>query len=193
MSIARRQLNATLLPDGKVLVTGGSSAKGFDNPAGAVHYAEMWDPVTETWSRMASYNTYRGYHSIALLLPDGRVLSSGGDYESNAEIYSPPYLFKGARPVITSGPSKVSYGETFLVGNADAASIAKVSWLRLSSVTHAFNQNQRINFLRFVSAEGALSITAPSDPNLCPPGHYMLFLLNGNGVPSKAKMIQIKP
>lgn len=88
----RRQLNATVLPDGKVLVTGGSSS-GFDNAAGAVYPAE--DPATETWSTMAGFTKYRGYHSVALLLPDGRVLSAGGDASMSAEVYSPPYLSKG--------------------------------------------------------------------------------------------------
>jgi len=192
MSIGRRQLNATLLPDGKVLVTGGTSANGFDNPAGAVHYAEMWDPATETWSTMASYSSYRGYHSVAVLLPSGRVLSAGGDYSPNAEIYSPPYLFKGQRPVVTSAPANVRYGQTFLIGTADSANIRKVTWIRLSSVTHAFNQNQRINFLSFTAATNGLNVRAPSDPNLCPPGHYMVFLLNGNGVPSIARIVRIR-
>jgi galactose oxidase len=140
---------------------------------------------------MASYSSYRGYHSVAVLLPNGRVLSAGGNYSPNAEIYSPPYLFKGQRPAITSTPANVRYGQTFLIGTADSASIAKVTWIRLSSVTHAFNQNQRINFLSFAAAANGLNVRAPSDPNLCPPGHYMLFVLNGNGVPSVARIVRI--
>jgi hypothetical protein len=191
MSNARRQFDATLLPDGKVLATGGSSGAGFDNSSTPVYAAEMWDPATGQWTTMASNTKYHGYHSNALLLPDGRVLTTGGDNQPNAEIYSPPYLFKGARPVISSAPAKVSYGQTFFVQTANAASIAKVTWIRLPSVTHAFDMNQRINRLSFSQGAGGLNVTAPSNPNLCPPGHYMLFILDGNGVPSVAKIIQI--
>lgn len=145
MASARRQHTVTLLPDGTLLVTGGSSEPGFDNPLGAVHAAEIWDPVTETWSLMASSTRYRGYHSTAALLPDGRVLSSGGDSESNAEVFSPPYLFKGTRPTISSAPAMVSYGQTFAVDTPDAASITNVNWLRLGAITHAQNWDQRIN------------------------------------------------
>lgn len=191
MSNARRQFDATLLPDGRVLATGGSSGAGFDNSSAPVYAAEMWDPTTEQWTTMASNTIYHGYHSNALLLPDGRVFTSGGDDQPNAEIYSPPYLFKGARPAISSAPATVSYGQTFFVQTANAASIATVTWIRLPSVTHAFNMNQRINRLSFSQATGGLNVTAPSNANLCPPGHYMLFILDGNGVPSVAKIIQI--
>ncbi len=193
MAYARRQLNATLLPDGRVLVTGGSGGAGFDNTSSPVYPAEMWDPSTESWTTMASNARYRGYHSITLLLPDGRVLSAGGDTQLNAEIYSPPYLFKGQRPVISSAPSVVNYGQTFFVSTPDVASINKVTWIRLSSVTHAFDQNQRINQLSFSPTSGGLNVTAPSNANLCPPGHYMLFILNGVGVPSVAKILRVTP
>ena len=109
MANARRQLNATLLPDGKVLVTGGSSGPGFDDSSNPVFPAEIWDPATKMWSTMASLSVLRGYHSTAVLLPDGRVLSAGGGQFSqfppaspSAEIYSPPYLFRGPRPTISS-------------------------------------------------------------------------------------------
>jgi hypothetical protein len=154
----------------------------------------MWDPATGKWTTMDSITVYRGYHSTALLLPDGRVLSAGGEQTgASAEIYSPPYLFKGARPTITSGPSSVKYGQVFLVSTPDAANISQVTWIRLSSVTHSFNQNQRLNHLQFAQASGGLNITAPANANLAPPGHYMLFLVNSNGVPSVASIIQITP
>jgi hypothetical protein len=199
MSIGRRHLNTTLLPDGKVLVTGGSSFPGFDKPLGAVLYAEMWDPDTETWAIMAGYTRYRGYHSNAVLLPDGRVLIAGGGHpnppggteEKNAEIYSPPYLFKGARPTITAAPTEVAYGQTFFVETPAPQSITNVNWIRLSSVTHAFNQNQRINHLSFSRTSNGLLVTVPANANLCPPGHYMLFILNSSGVPSIARIIKV--
>jgi hypothetical protein len=86
----------------------------------------------------------------------------------------------------------VGYGQSFTVQSADAASIAKVTWIRLGSVTHAFNRNQRMNYLPFsVSGSGTLTVTAPANANLAPPGHYMLFIVDGRGVPSVAKIVQI--
>jgi hypothetical protein len=195
----RKQLNATLLPDGKVLVTGGTSI-GFSDPQGAVYAAELWDPSTGQWSTLASAARPRLYHSTAVLLPDGRVLTGGGGGlhppnhsidEKSLEIYSPPYLFKGARPSITSAPTVANHGQQIFVGTPDATSISKVTLVRLSSVTHAFNENQRINTLSFRQATGGLNITMPGSGNLCPPGHYMMFILNANGVPSVASMIQL--
>jgi hypothetical protein len=198
MHYARRQLNSTLLPDGKVLITGGSSAAGFDDSAGAVLPAEIWDPGTRTWTVMAAQTRYRGYHSTALLLPDGRVLVGGGGHpdpasgsEYNFEIFSPPYLFKGTRPVISAAPELLGYGERFFIQTPQAASISQVTLVRLSSVTHGFNQNQRFKRLTFTSAPGGLNATLPANANLLPPGHYMLFIINGDGVPSIARIIRI--
>jgi galactose oxidase len=198
MAYPRRHLNATILPTGQVLVTGGTSGTGFSDEAQAVHAAELWDPATGKWTMLASNSVIRVYHSTTLLLRDGRVLHTGsGDAAGNAnhydaEIFSPPYLFKGARPYISSGPVTVNYGETFLVGTANPSSITRVTWIRLGSVTHAFDSNQRFNELAFTQAGSGLSVTAPANANLAPPGHYMLFILNGNGVPSVARIIRIK-
>jgi hypothetical protein len=194
MVSARRQLNATVLPDGTVLVTGGSSAAGFNTASGAVYTAELWDPTQpaeSAFTALASATRYRGYHSIALLLPDGRVLSSGGDNEPNAEVFSPPYLFKGARPTITSVPPNISYANSFFVQTPDAASATSVTLVRLSAVTHAFNMNQRFMRLAFSQATGGLTVTAPAAGEIAPPGHYMLFLLNSAGVPSIARIVQL--
>ena len=191
MQFARRQLNALLLPDGSVLVTGGTSGSGFNNATAPVYAAELWDPVTEQWTTLASAAIPRLYHSTTLLLPDGRVLSTGGNGYPQTEIFSPPYLFNGARPTITSAPSQVSYGETFFVATPDAAAITGVTWLRLSSVTHTFNANQRINRLSFSAAAGGLNVVAPGSPTLAPPGDYMLFLLNEQGTPSVAAVMRV--
>ena len=199
MLFGRRHNNATLLPDGKVLVTGGTAAPGFDDPSGHVDAPELWDPATETWTTLASSSGIpRVYHSTALLLPDGRVLSTGGNDHPETEIYSPPYLFKGARPTITSAPPSVAYGQSFFVGTPDAAAISKITMLRLSSVTHSFNQSQYINELSFSQTPGGLDVTAPraptaigSPPVVAPPGPYLLFILNGSGVPSVAKFVQL--
>ena len=174
-----------------MLVTGGTSGPGFNNPTTPVFEAEMWDPTTEAWTTMAAAQVPRLYHSVAVLLPDGRIFSAGGNGYTQVEIYEPPYLFKGARPTITLAPASVSHGQTFFVETPQAADIAAVTWIRLPSVTHAFNQNQRINRLGFSQTTGGLNVTAPQSPNLAPPGHYMLFILNSNGVPSIAKIVRI--
>jgi hypothetical protein len=142
MRFGRRHLNATLLPDGKVLVTGGYNGPGFGfrdtSPTSAVYAAELWDPATENWTTLASSSGIpRVYHSTALLLPDGQVFSTGGNFVLDTEIYSPPYLFKGTRPTITSAPASVAYGQAFFVETPDALAISKITMLRLSSVTHA--------------------------------------------------------
>jgi WD40 repeat protein len=200
MAHARRYLNATLLPDGKVLATGGSSSPlHAGDIAGAVLAAEMWDPATGAWSTLASMNAARMYHSTAVLLPDGRVLLAGGGGSSltndvnhyDAEYYSPPYLFKGARPTISGAPPSAAYGQSFALATPEAASIAKVTLLGLSSTTHEFNQNQRFVPLAFTTDGTGLTVTVPSNPNIAPPGYYMLFILNGAGVPSVAHMIRI--
>ena len=202
MAYARRQLNATILPDGKILVTGGTSGGGFNNVQGSVFAAEMWDPATEKWTTLAPMQVPRLYHSTAILLPDGRVLSAGGGRPAatgedpntehrDGEFYAPPYLFKGPRPTITSAPTGAGYNQTIFVETPNASSITKVSLISLSTATHSFNMGQRINFLNFSQTGGGLRITMPPNPNVCPPGYYMLFILNSNGVPSVARMIQI--
>lgn len=191
MSVPRRHLNTTLLPDGTVLVTGGTSGPGHNNTATAVLSAELWDPATEAWTTLASASVPRLYHSSALLLPDGRVMTTGGDGYPEVEAFSPPYLFKGARPAMSGVPESIGYGQKFTVSSPDASGIAKVTLIRLPSVTHAFNQNQRLNVLQFAQGTGALDITAPANGNLAPPGHYMLFLVNGNGVPSVGSIVQL--
>lgn len=192
MQFPRRQINAVLLPDGKVLITGGTSGSGFNNSGAPVYAAELWDPATETWSLMASASIPRLYHSATLLLPNGQVLSTGGNGYPQTEIYSPPYLFKGTRPEITSAPLSVAYGQSFFIETPDAATISKVTMLRLSSVTHAFNMSQYINVLSVAPTptSGGLNVTAPPNGNVAPPGHYLLFILNGNG-PSVAKIVQL--
>jgi Domain of unknown function (DUF1929)/Kelch motif len=194
MNYGRRLHNATLLPDGQVLVTGGT--RGSEDPntdsKSPAYASEMWDPATGTWSLMASFAVFRGYHSTALLLPDGRVFSGGGQtVAASVEIYSPPYLFKGARPKISSAPANIDYGKSFFVGTPDAASITKVSMIALSSVTHGFNMTQRISLPAFAQANDGLNVTAPSSGNAAPPGYYMLFILDSAGVPSVAKILQL--
>ena len=199
--------DTTLLPDGTVLVTGGHqggkrTGTHTETSSDYVLAAELWDPAMDTWTELASSAEPRGYHSTVGLLPDGRVLVAGGQYEdaggarvhqTTAEIFSPPYLFRGPRPTITSAPDSVFYGEEFYVGTSDAITMDhKVNWIRLGSSTHSWNGDQVINRLSFTATTGGLTVSAPCEPNLTPPGNYMLFILD-EGVPSKAKVIQISP
>jgi hypothetical protein len=213
MAFPRRQHNGVLLPDGTVLVLGGTRGgggpnNGFDDltPGQPVHIAELWNPGTGQWTQLAAESVDRCYHATAVLLPDARVLSAGGgeyrpdgvvtndpeDSHRDAQVFSPPYLFRGPRPVITSAPASVTYGATFDVGTAQPDDVRTVSWIRLPSVTHSFDGNQRINVLSFQRAPQKLRVTAPASANVCTPGHYMLFLLGQAGVPSVARIIQIQ-
>ena len=192
MHFARRQHNAVILPDGKVLIVGGSSGSGFDNSSTPVAPTEMWNPATGTFTTMASIAVYRGYHSTALLLPDGRVLSAGGNVGgANAQLFSPPYLFAGARPSINSAPTSAGYGQTVFVGTPDVASISQVTFIRAGSTTHTNDMSQRFMRLSFTKTSTGLNVTMPANANIAPPGFYLLFILNGSGVPSVGSMVQM--
>jgi hypothetical protein len=215
MGFPRRQHNATILPDGTVLVTGGTRSGGNGPPENfnnldsgqPVHIAELWDPTTGRWAQLGAETVDRCYHSTAVLLPDGRVLTAGGgeffpveatqqenapaDSHRDGQVFSPPYLFKGARPVMSSAPDTSGVGDTFHVVTAQAAAVAKVTLIRLSTVTHSFNTGQRFASLAFQAAGDGLDVTMPTSANVSPPGVYMLFLVSHEGVPSVAKIIQI--
>jgi hypothetical protein len=192
MHFPRRQHNAVILPDGKVFIVGGSKAGGFDTSTSPVLPTEMWDPATGEFTLMASIAVYRGYHSTALLLADGRVLSAGGNVGgSNAQLFSPPYLFAGTRPSIASAPVSAGYGQTVFIGTPDASSIKKVTLLREASATHTNSMSQSFQSLSFTTTSTGLNVTMPANANIAPPGYYMLFILNGSGVPSVASIIQV--
>ena len=196
MAFPRSFLNLTNLPDGTVLATGGGTDKSGFNDSNGVLQAEAWSPSSGSWTTYASMTAPRLYHSVAVLLPDGRVYVSGGggdpgvSDQRSAQIFSPPYLFKGARPTISSAPSTVAYGKQEFFGTPDAASISRVSLIRTGSVTHAFDQNARATSLSFSQASGGLNIDMPSNRNDVPPGYYMLFIVNGQSVPSVASFVR---
>jgi hypothetical protein len=198
MAYVRSFMNLTELPDGTVLATGGESDKNGGNISNAVYTAELWSPATQTWTTMSSMHTPREYHGTALLLPDGRVLESGmgADFgnvpdEMSAEFYSPPYLFKGARPTITQSPAQAQYGTSFFIATPDAATIQSAVLIRTGAATHFFDENTRYVPVTFQQAAGGLTITAPASALLAPPGYYMLFIVNSNGVPSIAPFVQL--
>lgn len=200
MAFPRSYHNLTLLPDGTVLATGGEKTTDPFDQTQSVFPAELWSPTTETWTTMSALSVPRFYHSIALLLPDARVLVAGGgrfggtavDDMLNAEVYSPPYLFKGARPVISSAPNVISYNSSFSVSTTNAGQIAKVSLLRLGSVTHHFNIDQRYWSLSFQTGSNALTVQAPTNSTTTLPGYYMLFILDTNGIPSVATILKLQ-
>lgn len=199
MKFQRHWATATVLPDGKVLVTGGSR----DNAAngGYVTTPEIWDPATGEWTTIdAPYERARLYHSTALLLPDGRVMIGGGgapgprDY-TDVEYYSPSYLFDGdvpaTRPTITRAPEKVGFGGTFQVQTS--AQVNRVALVRNGSVTHGFNNDQNFQDLTFTQGNGSITVNGPANATVAPPGSYMLFVFDAAGTPSVAKIVDIDP
>jgi hypothetical protein len=191
MHFPRLWANSVLLADGTVLVVGGGTTSYYGGP---IRTAEIYNPATGTWTEMAAQTAPRMYHSTALLLPDGRVLSAGqssGKYENTGEIFSPPYLFKGARPVISKVPGTLSYGQAFTVTTPQAASISRVALVKAAAVTHSNNFDQRYVNCTFTSSGGTLRVTSPPNANHAPSGWYMLFLLNSTGVPSVASWVQV--
>jgi hypothetical protein len=188
----RLDANAVILPDGQVLVVGGGARHPYGDP---VLVPELYNPATERWVSMAPQQGSRMYHSTALLLPDGRVLSAGqdsGDLATSGEIFSPPYLFNGPRPTIASMPRVVRYGDQFRIATPNPANIRRVSLVRPGSVTHAVDFDQRYVGLRFSAAAGTLTVRAPGSASVAPPGYYMLFLVNRAGVPSRAGWMLIR-
>jgi hypothetical protein len=206
MNFGRRQHNLTLLPNGSALANGGiSNGAALVDVNAAVFASEVWNPSANRWDVMDSEKVPRQYHATSLLLPDGRILSAGGGFcgacplatyfNKNAQIFSPTYLFNkdgtpAARPSITSAPASAAYASNFAVKTD--TDIARVTLIALSSVTHSVNMNQRFMELTFTKSGNNLSVTAPANANLAPPGTYMLFVLNAQGVPSVAKMVKIQ-
>jgi hypothetical protein len=201
MAYPRYDHNLVMLPDGRILAVGGATTiTRLPNTTGSLP-AEIFDPVTETWTTVDSAGANRLYHHTSLLLPDGRVLLAGGGRlgtgaeaminHLTAELYSPGYLFKGARPSITGGSGSGTYGGTITINTPDAASISAVSLIPLGSNTHTIDMNGRFQRLAFTQGSGQLTATIPSNANLTPPGTYMVFILNGQGVPSAARIITI--
>jgi hypothetical protein len=192
MSFARGWANSVLLADGTVLVVGGGTSGSYNGP---ISTPELYDPVAATWTQMAAQAAPRMYHSTAVLLPDGRVLSAGqskGSLARTGEIFSPPYLFAGPRPTITSAPASVGYNQQqFTITTPDFASIGRVALVKAGSATHSNNFDQRYVDLSFVSdGVSGLTATSPPDGNHAPPGWYMLFILS-SGVPSVASWVQV--
>ena len=202
MAFGRTMHNSTILPNGQILVIGGINHAETFSDTGARLGPELYDPNTNTWTTLVNMATPRTYHSVAILLTDGRVFVGGGGLcdqtpgcvnHADAEIFSPPYLFDSnnnltVRPVITNAPDVVeNYGSTINV--TTDTNVTGFSLIRFSAATHSTNNEQR----RIpVSTVGGTShtLTIPQR-ELLPPGYYMLFAMDANGVPSFAKTIKI--
>jgi hypothetical protein len=142
-----------------------------------------------------------------VLLPDGRVVAAGGNPEGGSqvaweppdeeeelrlEVFSPPYLFKGPRPEITGAPQAAAHGETITVDTPQAGGIRWASLVRNGVTTHSFDSEQRLVDLEIAGrAAGSLQVTVPANPNLAPPGWYMLFLVDQAGIPSVASWVRL--
>jgi hypothetical protein len=212
-----------LLPTGQVVVFSGADKDEVVGPGSevAVQQAEMFDPAKRTWSPIAMQHNPRTYHNSAVLLPDGRVLVGGhatistlylnnttlpGGFaphdgrDPSFEVFSPPYLYWGARPHITGAPKRIRYGRTISVtlGRGEKASdIAKVVLVRNTAVTHLVDADQRSVDLRIVSRAGrTVGVAVPPTAAVAPPGPYMLFAdrrAPKGLVPSHARSVFVLP
>jgi hypothetical protein len=188
---ARMHQNLVLLPDRTVMVTGGAAVQ--EHAVNAALEAELFHPATGTWSRLAKSKVPRLYHSVALLCPDGRVITAGsnparGVEEHRIEVFSPPYLFKGPRPALTLAHEHADHGAT-LAATTDRP-LREISLVRPSASTHASNSEQRLVDVPFTGS-GSLKLTLPDDPRLAPPGWYMVFAISEDGVPSVARWLRV--
>ena len=198
MSRPRVEMNAVLLPTGKVLMVGGS-ANDEDGTTASLT-ADLYDPTTNSFSSAAPNVYPHLYHSTALLLPDATVVLSGGNpqqgtFEPHIEIYQPAYLFNAdgtlaTRPSLTAAPATVGYGQTFTV--TSNGTIAGAVLIREGAPTHAFDMSQRLVGLSFTTNGQTLTLTGPPNGNVAPPGMYLLFLVNTNGVPSVGQVVTVQ-
>ncbi|MGW1798496.1 galactose oxidase-like domain-containing protein [Streptomyces sp. NPDC001984] len=186
-------VSAVILPNGKVLETGGALHTYREDP---VFEASMYDPATNAFQPgLATDPVPRTYHSSALLLPDGRVLTVGnnpgdGSFDRRISIYSPPYLFRGDRPQITSLDStQWSYGSSQRI--TVNRTVTKASLIRPAAVTHSSDPNQRYLDLPMTVDGNTIDLSLTSNPNLAPPGWYMLSVTDAVGIPSATTWVHI--
>ncbi len=197
----RMHHNLVLLPSGHVMVLGG--CVGQDTP---VDCPQIWDPATGDWTGWTPTScdldpepVTRCYHSVAMLLPTGEVITGGGAAGAEMRRYCPPYLFDAegnlaTRPQITSAPATIAYGESFVIGKPPGDQISSVCLIRPGAVTHSFDQNQRyvkLDSVVVLPGDAGLRVVAPTSGSVAPPGDYLLFILNQSGVPSIARWVRL--
>lgn len=202
-----RYLNTVVLPDDTVFTSGGSSGYRGGPYQGRnrsdLLTAHIYDPAREEFREAAAPSVGRNYHSEALLLPDGRVVTMGSDpiydvtgekpgrFEQRVEIYSPPYLFRGDRPAIGGGPRTVTRGASAQYATEDPTRITGARLVRPSAITHGTDVDQRSIELGVRRAPGGVTVSVPAQAGLVPSGWYMLFLIDDKGVPSRARWIRV--
>jgi hypothetical protein len=199
-----RYPNMVITPDDKVVITGGSSGYRGEGASNQL-ICQLYDPKTGDMNRLADPTVGRNYHAEALLLPDGRVITMGSDplygdadnktpgtFEQRIEIYSPPYLFRGAGPEIASGPEHVERGDTVWFGSPSARAIRSARLVRPSAVTHVTDVDQRSIKLEFVRNGDGVDVTIPKSAGIVPSGWYMLFVASESGAPSKAHWVHVR-
>jgi hypothetical protein len=195
MDTKKMYVSAVILPDSTVFETGGGSTT-VHNGSHPVYSAQIFDPKTSTWTKVASPTVPRLYHSSALLLPDGRVATFGGNpdngFEMLIEIYTPGYLQKGTtRPRVTSAPTEINYSGSYSLRTTQATALKSAVLVRPMAVTHSSDPAQRLVNLPFTKTASGVNVTVTNSKNIAPPGWYMLFVVDGNGVPSVAKWVHL--
>ncbi|MFE2325393.1 discoidin domain-containing protein [Streptomyces sp. NPDC059385] len=203
MENARAFSNSVVLPDGKVAVFGGQAYPVPFSDATSVLTPELWDPATGVFTPLATMAIPRNYHSVANLLPDGRIFSGGGGLcgdcatnHADGAVFTPPYLLNAdgspkPRPVITGGvPPRVEPGSTLTV--ATAGPVSSFVLMRAAAATHSTDNDQRrVPLQSTATGSGTYSVSVPSDTGVVLPGNYMLFALDAQGVPSIAKFLTV--
>lgn len=195
MEHPRMHVCAVVLPDRTVLAAGGSGMEEMAHAAPP--HAEIFDPATETWMHTGPQRIPRLYHSVAVLTPDGKVITAGSNpmrktEELRIEMFWPPYLFRGARPELELSAEVATYGDTITA--TTSAALREASLLRPGSTTHSCDNDQRLIDLPFtVTAPDAITLTMPSNPALAPPGWYLVVVVDTDGVPSAGRWIRLTP
>jgi hypothetical protein len=197
LHFARMHALGVILPDRTVLITGGSTMG--EDVSSAVLDPEIYDPANGTWTEAARSTVPRVYHGVALLLPDGRVITAGSnphrkDDELRLELFHPPYLFRGPRPFIAMAPKVTHYGHAIDIETPQAHAIKWVHLIHPMATTHSSDTSQRLVDLPF-RRHGFCHLEAeiPRNANLLPPGYYLLFIVNHLGVPSVGQWVQVLP
>ena len=202
MANARSFSNSVMLPNGEVMIVGGNTSGQFFSDVGAVFTPEIWNPTTGQWRGVADLTVPRNYHSLAMLLPDGRVWSGGGGLSGDpltdhqdAQVFTPPQLFNAdgtfaVRPLITAAPDRISPASVFTVNASNG--VQYFSAISMSAQTHSVSTGLRhVRFTHTNPSAGVYAVTAPSSINVLTPGYWMMFAVDANGVWSVSRIIQV--
>lgn len=195
MAAPRFHVTTVLLPTGVVIVFGGDNHGNSGTTGNKI--TEIFHPNTNTFTTAGDMEFSRGYHTVSVLLPSGKIMASGGISGANErkiEIFSPSYLFQGPRPKIDTTPPLVHHGGTFTIVSPEASTIAKIVLVPPMSYTHHLASAQRVLELEFTQSGTTLTAIAPDGIHphpQAPRAYYMLFIINKCGVPSVAEFIQL--